>query len=94
MDVIDNFDGALYPSTNTKDSGIVSYSTLLFYPDYFVMDVSSTISTCILTWMNSLTVESRETSFPLLILIYWATAITIKIIYKRGMYFFTISNAQ
>ena len=36
MLVINSFDGAIHPSTNTKDSGIVSYSTLLFHPDYFM----------------------------------------------------------
>ena len=68
--VIDSYDGAVHSSTNTKDSGIVSYSTLLFHPDYFSHGVSSTSSSCILTWMNSLTGESWETLFPLLIPIY------------------------
>ena len=70
MIVIDSFNGALHLSTNTKNSGIFSYSTLLFHPDYFVMGVCSATSTCILTWRNSLTVESRNTLFPLLKPIY------------------------
>ena len=70
MLVIDSFDVAVHLSTNTQDSGIVSYSTLLFHPDYFMYDVSSATSTCILTWMNSLTGETREILFPLLIPIY------------------------
>ena len=71
MMVIDSFDGAVHSSTNTRDSGIVSYSTLLlFHSDYYMYDVSSATSTCILTSMNSLTGETRETLFPLLIPIY------------------------
>ena len=70
MLVIDSYDGAVHSSTNTRDSGIVSYSTLLFHPNYFSTGVSSASSSCILTWMNSLTGESRETLFPILIPIY------------------------
>ena len=70
MLVIDSYDGAVHSSTNKKDSGIVSYSTLLFHSDYFAHGVSSASSSCILTWMNSLTAESRETLFPLLIPIF------------------------
>jgi len=68
--VIDSFDGAVHLSTNTRGSGIVSYITLLFHPDYFMHGVSSATSTYILTWMNSLTGKSRETLFPLRTLIY------------------------
>ena len=64
MLVIDSFDGALHLSTNTRDSGIVSYSTLLFHSDYYMYDFSSATSTCILIWMNSLTGETRDTLFP------------------------------
>ena len=70
MLVIDSCDGAAHSSTNTQDSGIVSYSTLLFHLDYFMHGVSSATSTYILTWKNSLTGESREILFPLLIPIY------------------------
>ena len=70
MLVIDSFDGAVHSSTNTKDSGSVLYSTLLFHPDYCMNGVSLATSTFLLTWMNSLTGESRETLFPLLIPIY------------------------
>ena len=70
MLVIDSYDGAVHSSTNTQDSGIVSYNTLLFHPNYFSHGVSSASSACILTWMNSLTGQSRETIFPLLIPIY------------------------
>ena len=58
MLVIDSFDGAVHSSTNTRNSGIASYSKLLFHLDYFMYAVSSTTSTCILTWMNSLTRET------------------------------------
>ena len=47
MLVIDSFDRAVHSSTNTQDSGIVSYSTLLFHPDYFMHGVSLTTSSCI-----------------------------------------------
>ena len=70
MLVIDSYNGAVHSSTNTKDSGIVSYSILLLHPDYFAHRVSSASSSCILTWINLLTGESWETLFPLLILIY------------------------
>ena len=70
MLIIDSYDGAVHSSTNTKDSGIVSYSTLLFHPDYFAHGVSPASSSCILTWMNLLSGESQETLFPLLISIY------------------------
>ena len=53
--IIDSFDGSLHLSTNTKDAGTISYSSLLLYPNYFVLGVSSATSTCILMWMNSLT---------------------------------------
>ena len=67
MLVIDSFNGAVHLSTNTKDSGIVLYSTLLFHPGYFMNGVSPATSRCILTWMISLTRESRETLLLLLI---------------------------
>ena len=63
MLVIDSYDGAVYLSTNTQDSSILFYSTLLFHPDYFSHGVSSTSSACILTWMNLSTGESWKTLF-------------------------------
>ena len=68
--VIDSFDGAVHSSTNTRNSEIVSYSTLLFHLNYYMYDVSSADSTCILTWMNSFTRETCDTLFSLLIPIY------------------------
>ena len=47
--VIDSSDGAIYSSTNTKDSGIVSYYSQLFHQDYFEHDISSSSSNNILT---------------------------------------------
>ena len=89
MLVIDSYDGAVHSSTNTRDSGIVSYSTLLFHPDYFSHGVSSASSSCILTWMNSLTGESRETLFPLLIPIYkQQQLLRSKVAIRDGCHFF------
>ena len=35
--VLDSSDGAVHASTNTKDSGIVSYSSQVFHPEFFHM---------------------------------------------------------
>ena len=65
--VLDSSDGAVHSSTNTNNSGIVSYSSQLFHQDYFADGISTASSSNILTWMNSLTDETMATVFPLII---------------------------
>ena len=65
--VLDCSDGALHASTNTKDSGIVSYSSQVFHPDFFAHGISTASSNNILTYMNSLTDKTMATVFRLII---------------------------
>ena len=68
--VIISTDGALHSFTDTKDYGIVLYSTQLYHPDYINDGVSSTSSNDKSTWMNSLTNETMEIIYPLIIPIF------------------------
>ena len=65
--MINSSDGAVHSSTNTKQAGIVSYSSKTFHQDYFQRCVSSSSSSNTLTWMYSLTDETMTTVLSLII---------------------------
>ena len=68
--VLDGFDGAVLTSTNTRESGIVSYSSQVFHSSFYEQNITTATSSNILTWMQSITDESRATIFPLVMDIY------------------------
>ena len=68
--ILDGYDGAVHVSSTNNEIGIVSYSSLLFHESFFVHSITTATSGNILTWMQSITDETRETLLPLLIPIY------------------------
>ena len=68
--IIDGYDGAVHVSSTNNEIGIVSYSSLLFHESFFVHGITTATSGNILTWMQSITDETRDTLLPLLIPIY------------------------
>ena len=72
---IDSYDGAVHTSTNTKESGIVSYDSQLFHYSFYDHNITTVTSSNILTWMQSMIDESRETISPIMISIYEAQKI-------------------
>ena len=68
--VLDGFDGAVHTSTNTRESGIVSYSSQIFHSSFYEQNITTATSSNMLTWMQSITDESSATTFLLMMDIY------------------------
>ena len=68
--VLDGYDGAVHTYTNTKETGIVSYSSQVFHSSFYEQNITTAISRNILTWMQSIMGESRATISPLMMDIY------------------------
>lgn len=68
--VLDSYDGAVHTPTNTKESCIVSYNSPVFHSSFSEYNITTATSSNILTWMQSITDESRATNFPIMMAIY------------------------
>ena len=49
--VLDSYDGAVHTSTNTKESGIVSYNSQVFHSSFYEHNITTATSSNILNWM-------------------------------------------